>query len=1012
MSFTVTVTDVQETATVTVGGLSNATVQENRAWTSPKPSVSGAIGEVVWSHEGTDAEDFTIDSSTGVVSMAARDYESPADANANNDYEVTVRATDADDNTATRSITVTVRDVRESTTLTVTGLGNADVAENTAFTSSRPELTGTPIGIVEWTLEGTDAADFTIDASTGVVSMVARDFESPEDSNGNNVYGLTVKVTDSDQNTASVPFTVTVTNVRETVSLVIAGHENAEVAENRSWRSARPSVSGSPNGDVAWVVEGADAEDFSIDASTGVVSMARRNFEMPADDDADNVYELTVRVTDDDDNTATVSITVTVTDVRELASLGITGLSDRSVAENTAFTSERPALTGTPIGAVAWTLEGDDAEDFTIDASTGAVSMVAQDYESPVDANADSVYQVTVKALDEDGNSATASFALTVTDIKEATSLSIGGLSDGSVPENVSFTSARPTLIGSPIADVVWTLEGVDAGDLAVDASTGVVSMVARDYENPRDEDTDNGYTVTVRVTDSDENTAAVSITVTVTDVRESVSLGITGLSDRTAAENARFRSATPVLTGTPIGEVAWTAEGVDAGAFTIDGNSGVLSMVARDYESPVDAGGNNVYVVTVRVTDDDQNTAAVSITVTVTDVRESVSLGITGLSDRNIAENARFTSARPALTGTPIGAVDWVLEGVDAGAFTIDAATGVLSMVARDYETPEDTGGNNVYMVTVRVTDADQNTAVVSIRATVTDVRETVSLAITGLSNGSVAENLKFTSATPALTGPPIGDVAWTLEGTDAGDFTIDGATGVVSMVARDHESPVDANTDNAYEVTVRATDADENTATRAIAVTVTDALETATLGVTGLSSRNVAENAEFTSARPTLTGTPIGTVTWTIEGADAGDFTVDTSAGVVTMAQRDFESPSDDDTDNRYEVTVKASDTDSNTASVSFTVTVTDVVETVALSIAGLSDGSVLENAGVCLGNADGDRAADRGCDLDGRRGGRCRRRDRRRQRRCDDGRARLRASRGRQLGQHLQRDGQGHR
>ena len=70
--------------------------------------------------------------------MVARDFESPVDDDTDNIYEVTVRVTDADDNTATQAITVTVTDVQESATLTITGLSNATVAENTPWTSVQP----------------------------------------------------------------------------------------------------------------------------------------------------------------------------------------------------------------------------------------------------------------------------------------------------------------------------------------------------------------------------------------------------------------------------------------------------------------------------------------------------------------------------------------------------------------------------------------------------------------------------------------------------------------------------------------------------------------------------------------------------------------------------------------------------------------------------------------------------------------------------------------------------------
>ena len=108
-----------------------------------------------------------------------------------------------------------------------------------------------------------------------------------------------------------------------------------------------------------------------------------------------------------------------------------------------------PSLTGTPYGDVAWTLTGADAGDFTIDASTGVVSMAPRDYERPVDADADNRYEARVTATDEGGNRATASFAVTVNDAIETAAVSISGLSDAATYENVSWTSAAPSASGA-----------------------------------------------------------------------------------------------------------------------------------------------------------------------------------------------------------------------------------------------------------------------------------------------------------------------------------------------------------------------------------------------------------------------------------------------------------------------------------------------------------------------------------------------------------------------------------
>ena len=68
--------------------------------------------------------------------------------------------------------------------------------------------------------------------------------------------------------------------------------------------------------------------------------------------------------------------------------------------------------------------------------------------------------------------------------------------------------------------------------------------------------------------------------------------------------------------------------------------------------------------------------------------------------------------------------------------------------------------------------------------------------------------------------------------------------------------------------------------------------------------------------------------TITWTLEGDDAGDFDISSSGVLTFKSSPDHETPADADTDNVYMVTVVASDgTYFDTHDV--TVTVTNVDE-----------------------------------------------------------------------------------
>ena len=102
--------------------------------------------------------------------------------------------------------------------------------------------------------------------------------------------------------------------------------------------------------------------------------------------------------------------------------------------------------------------------------------------------------------------------------------------------------------------------------------------------------------------------------------------------------------------------------------------------------------------------------------------------------------------------------------------------------------------------------------------------------LAITNLADSSVAENVAYTSATPSVSGA-IGALTYTLGGADSALFMVNASTGVVSMVARNFESPADAGLNNIYNYTLIATDANSNTTSKTVAVTVTDVLEVSTL-------------------------------------------------------------------------------------------------------------------------------------------------------------------------------------
>ena len=148
--------------------------------------------------------------------MTAPNFEAPTDADGNNVYDVIVQASDGS-LIDTQAIAVTVTNVNEAPVITSNGGGATaavSVAENTTAVTTVTATDPDAGAIVTFSIAGgADAAKFSIDPTTGVLSFVtAPDFEVPTDAGANNVYDVIVQASDGSLiDTQAIA--VTVTNV-------------------------------------------------------------------------------------------------------------------------------------------------------------------------------------------------------------------------------------------------------------------------------------------------------------------------------------------------------------------------------------------------------------------------------------------------------------------------------------------------------------------------------------------------------------------------------------------------------------------------------------------------------------------------------------------------------------------------------------------------------------------------------------------------------------------------------
>ena len=880
----------------------------------------------VWRLSGTDRGDFTITEDGELTFRSIPDHERPADSNRDNVYSFAVQASD-DRYYGTLDVTVTVTPVNEPPTITTTGRTTFTRQENDSavfytFRAIDPEGS-----TVTWSTGGQDGGDFAIDG--GALKFgTPPDFENPQGANGNE-YHVMVQATDDGSNTASLPVTVTVTDLNEGPEVM--GPVQFTIAENQGLSNAVYAARDPEGSYVAlWSVAGRDGGDFFITQGGTLVFRSPPDYERPADSNRDNLYEVSVQPSDGR-NTGSYAVTVTVTDVNEPPEIRRGSTTSFTQAENRTSRLYSYSATDPERGTVSWSVGGTDGNLFTID-ERGQFSFKETnppDFDAPGDVGRDNLYNVTIQARDPESNTASLPVTVTVTEVNEGPVIARQGSAPGSVPENQAqnmvlarYTATDPERPNVKITQ--WSTSGRDGGDFVIDALGELRFRNAPDYERPADSNRDNVYEVTIRASDGRYTSTLEEIqTVTVTDVNEAPTITTSSRTAFSQPENRVSTLYTFRATDPEGGTVTWTAAGTDGRFFAIDERGRFSFMEARppDFDAPGDEGRDNVYDVTVQAGDEAFKTASLDVTVTVTNNNEGVEPTIsTRRPPATYRENGTSTIYTFRASDPQRGAIAWSLDGDDRGDFSI-SETGTLTFNSPpDFESPADANRDNEYELTVVATDAEGHTDSVALTITVTNDAEGVEPTISARRPPSTyRENGTSTVYTFRASDPQRDPISWSLDSNDASDFTItrdSSGRGVLTFNdPPDFENPVDSDQDNEYELTVVASDAEGDTDRLAFTITVTDLNEGPVIRLEGTATTSVPENydenqvlAKYTATDPEDPG--ILVASWSTSGRDGGDFLISELGELRFRYSPDYERPADANRDNVYEVTVRASD------------------------------------------------------------------------------------------------------
>ena len=256
----VLLTDVDEAPVIT--GQVSPTFNENATGhVALYTAVDPEQAPITWSLSGPESSGFSIDSSGNLSIDVAANFE------AKSTYSFTVIAGNGNASpnlspSGELAITLIVNDVDEPPVIS----GNTTVVnypENSsgvvaAYSAADPEGNT----MFTWSLYGTDSGDFEI-SETGVLSFKnPPDYELQADSNGNNVYLITVRAYDGNL-TGSLDVAVSVGNRNDPP--VISGEAQTTFNENATGHIGRYTAHDSEQDHITWSLSGPDSGSFSID---------------------------------------------------------------------------------------------------------------------------------------------------------------------------------------------------------------------------------------------------------------------------------------------------------------------------------------------------------------------------------------------------------------------------------------------------------------------------------------------------------------------------------------------------------------------------------------------------------------------------------------------------------------------------------------------------------------------------------------------------------------------------